>query len=174
MEEELRKIFAAASFLLQYPDGTWQADWDSWKEEMETIKNEQIRSAFTDLFAHLDTLGINELTESYVRLFDFSKNTNLYLTSYQYGDQRERSQEMLRYKEVFLAGGFDIRGELPDYLPAILEFCSVAEVNFVRKILAISQKNIEDLRQKLIEAEAAYVIVFDVILTAANLLPGDE
>ena len=174
MQEEFRKIFSVASFLLQYPDESWQTDRESWHKEIQTIGNEPIRSALSDFFAHLAALAADENKEVYVRLFDFSKNTNLYLTSHQFGDQRERSQEMLRYKEIFLEAGFDIAAELPDYLPAVLEFCSVAPEEAVRKIMAVSQKSIADLRQKLIEAESAYVIVFDIVLTAANLLPGEE
>ena len=68
-----------------------------------------------------------ELRRSYVETFDFTRRNSLYLTYHVHGDRRQRGIALLRLKQRYAAAGLDLLdGELPDYLPVMLEFAAFA------------------------------------------------
>ncbi len=63
------------------------------------------------------------LQEDYVACFDRGRATSLHLFEHVHGDSRERGQAMIDLREQYLKAGLAINpGELPDYLPAFLEY----------------------------------------------------
>jgi nitrate reductase delta subunit len=80
------------------------------------------------LHALIDELAAADLItaqERYVELFDRGRRTSLHLFEHVHGDSRDRGQAMVDLLEVYRAAGFALAGsELPDYLPALLEFLS--------------------------------------------------
>jgi nitrate reductase delta subunit len=67
-----------------------------------------------------------QLQQQYVETFDLQKRASLYLTFFSHGDTRKRGQELLRLKRLYRAAGATLEGgELPDYLPLVLEFASI-------------------------------------------------
>ena len=95
----------------------------------------QFRDVFKDYFDYVEQLGAKEYEQQYVRKFDFSQNTNLYLTTHNRTDFGKQANEMHEYKTLFLENGYDLQKELPDYLPALLELAASVEVDAARKIL---------------------------------------
>ena len=62
---------------------------------------------------------------AYVALFDRGRATSLHLFEHVHGDSRERGQAMVDLKAIYAPHGFVLAGnELPDYLPAVLEYLS--------------------------------------------------
>ena len=107
-----------------------------------------------------------------MRAFDFSQNTNLYLTMHNRTDFGKQSEEMLRYKQLFLDAGYDLERELPDYLPALLELTAAVPERTSLHILHEIQPKLELLRDRLIEAKLPYAFLLDVVLTEASALEG--
>ena len=71
--------------------------------------------------------GELELQQHYVETFDLHKRSGLYLTFYGEGDKRERGVALLRLKRLYRSAGLPLEGsELPDFLPAMLEFAAAA------------------------------------------------
>ncbi len=69
-----------------------------------------------------------ELQARYVETFDFSRRASLYLTYHTLGDRRQRGMALLALKQRYAAAGLDPAqntGELPDYLPMLLEFAAL-------------------------------------------------
>ena len=61
----------------------------------------------------------------YVALFDRGRAMSLHLFEHVHGESRDRGQAMVDLKQVYARAGLHLRGrELPDYLPALLEFLS--------------------------------------------------
>jgi len=61
----------------------------------------------------------------YVELFDRGRGTSLHLFEHVHGDSRDRGPAMIDLAQTYeKAGLFLAPGELPDYLPAVLEFVS--------------------------------------------------
>ena len=68
-----------------------------------------------------------DLQERYVDLFDRGRHTALHLFEHVHGDSRERGPAMVDLKRIYADAGFAMAmHELPDYLPAVLEFASLA------------------------------------------------
>ncbi len=77
------------------------------------------------LAARLATADLIDLQEAYVGLFDRGRRTSLHLFEHVHGDSRDRGQAMVDLKDVYGRAGFVLApGELPDYLPAVLEYQS--------------------------------------------------
>ena len=61
-----------------------------------------------------------EFEDQYVRTFDFSQNTNMYLSTYELQGTGEQAEELVKFKAFFLENGYDLPKEMPDFVPAIL------------------------------------------------------
>jgi nitrate reductase delta subunit len=61
----------------------------------------------------------------YVQLFDRGRGTSLHLFEHVHGDSRDRGPAMIDLAQTYEKAGLLLApGELPDYLPAVLEFAS--------------------------------------------------
>ena len=67
--------------------------------------------------------------EHYVEIFDRRRKACLYLTYFLNGDTRGRGMALVGFKEAYQSVGFTIDdGELPDFLPVVLEFGAVGDL----------------------------------------------
>ena len=57
-------------------------------------------------------------------MFDLSRKYALHLSYWTDGDTRRRGEVLARFKQRYRASGFlgNLHGELPDYLPVVLEY----------------------------------------------------
>jgi len=121
-----RLLLKAAAYLLGYPDDELGTVLDEMRSDLEHVPP----PAATDLMAAIAALRVippDMLTASYVASFDFSEARSLYLTAHELGDSRMRGQALLDLRAMLRAGGFEMpEGELPDYLPALLEYVAYA------------------------------------------------
>ncbi len=66
-----------------------------------------------------------EAEAGYVDLFDRGRGTSLHLFEHVHGDSRDRGPAMIDLAQTYEKAGLYLApGELPDYLPAVLEFVS--------------------------------------------------
>ena len=163
--DEYKKILRIAAYLLEYPDEAWRSEFAEYRQAATELSNAQVRDVFKDYFDYVEQVGAKEYEQQYVRRFDFSQNTNLYLTTHNRTDFGKQSTEMNEFKQLFLANGYDLRNELPDYLPALLELAATVERDSARKIFATARSKIELLRERFIEAKLPQVFLLDVVLS---------
>ena len=168
--DEYKQILRIAAYLLEYPDEAWRGEFSDYRQAASELSNAQIRDVFKDYFDYVEQVGAKEYEQQYVRRFDFSQNTNLYLTTHNRTDFGKQSTEMHEFKQLFLANGYDLQKELPDYLPALLELASTVERDAARKILLTARPKIELLRERFIEAKLPQVFLLDVILSQESAL----
>jgi nitrate reductase molybdenum cofactor assembly chaperone NarJ/NarW len=65
------------------------------------------------------------LAAEYVQLFDFRRRCCLHLTYYTCGDTRKRGEALVIFAAAYKAAGLEVvGGELPDYLPAVLDLAA--------------------------------------------------
>ena len=115
------------SVLLSYPDDELIAQRRSLVGCVRDVEPPRARAALERFCAWWVTEDPVALREHYVEIFDFDRRCNLYLTFYGEGDKRTRGAALLRLKRMYRAGGLPLAGtELPDYLPAMLEFAADA------------------------------------------------
>ncbi|GAB2530185.1 nitrate reductase molybdenum cofactor assembly chaperone [Nocardia heshunensis] len=106
-------------------------------------------------------------TTAYVETFDFTNRHSLYLTWWTDGDTRNRGMGLVRFKEHYRAHGFDFDdSELPDFLPAVLEFSALSRTN---TLLSEHRPALELLRIALAEKNNEYALVLAAVCAT---LPG--
>lgn len=119
-------VFAAASRLLQYPD---EALLDC-LPTIEQILQPLPAGARTPLLAfvrHLKSTPLLELQAAYVETFDLRQRNCMHLTFPQAGDTRRRGMALWRFGDLYRRRGYSLAsGELPDFLPALLELAAQA------------------------------------------------
>lgn len=101
--------------------------------------------------------------EEYVATFDFHKRASLHLSYYRDGDRRQRGATLLGLKRRYREAGLELtRGELPDYLPAVLEFAAL-EPSEGEAVLRRLRPGIELLHAALRDLQSPYAGLLDAL-----------
>ncbi len=91
------------------------------------IRDEE-RQAIGDFLDHMAQTSLLELEQEYVQTFDMVPEHSLHLTHHLFGDDRGRGPALVDLGEHYKGMGLEAKeGELPDYLPLILEYVSTLE-----------------------------------------------
>ncbi|WP_018680288.1 nitrate reductase molybdenum cofactor assembly chaperone [Actinokineospora enzanensis] len=83
--------------------------------------------AVEELIVHLERSAAVDAARHYVDVFDTRSNRCPYLTWFTDGDTRKRGASLAAVKQEYRRHGYvPAAGELPDYLPVLLEFAAHA------------------------------------------------
>jgi nitrate reductase delta subunit len=127
------------------------------------------KQRLADLVSELRRADPYELEERYVALFDRGRATSLHLFEHVHGDSRERGQAMVDLGRVYERAGFSLAGsELPDYLPAVLEYLSCRSIAEAREMLGDCAHILRAVGGRLAGRGSRYAAVFDAILHAVG------
>jgi nitrate reductase delta subunit len=150
--------FRVLSVLLQYPDERLLEGVD----ELRAAARDERVAVFVD---ELGRVPLRELQDEYVQTFDFDRRASLYLTYHTHGDRRQRGLELVRLKRRFAEAGLELSDrELPDYLPALLEFASLVDGGDA--LLAELRPSLELVRARLHERGSRWAPLLDVLVEA--------
>ncbi len=120
-------IFAVTSRLLQYPDEELIDCLDPIEVVARRLPHAAQR-ALLDIVAYLRGAPLLELQASYVETFDLRNRNCLDLTYPQAGDTRRRGMALCSFADLYRRRGYaQTSGDLPDFLPALLELAAEAE-----------------------------------------------
>lgn len=163
------RTFKLCSLLLCYPDEELLA---ARSELIDAATGAPPRAAAVSLERFCEWWAAQQplvLQQHYVETFDLHKRCGLYLTFYGEGDRRERGAALLRLKRMYRAGGLPLEGnELPDYLPAMLEFAASAAGRQGEIVLREHRPALELLRGSLHERGTPYATVLDAVCVAVG------
>ncbi len=107
------------------------------------------------------------LEQHYVETFDLDRRCGLYLTFYADGDKRQRGAALVRLKRLYRTAGLPLAdGELPDFLPAMLEFAAAAPRGQGMIVLREHRPALELLRGALRDRDTRYALVLEAVCTA--------
>jgi len=166
----LNPALKALGALLTYPDEVLLGAVPELRAALEaagTVPND-LKPRLRSLLDTLETTDPFDLQEAYVALFDTGRSTSLHLFEHVHGESKDRGQAMVDLKEHYEALGLNlVPEELPDYLPAFLEFCSLLEPTDAADFLASTSSILEALAQRLTDRESPYAAVFPVLLALA-------
>lgn len=119
------------------------------------------RRELSGLCDDLAVRDIYDLQEVYVGLFDRSRTLSLNLFEHVHGESRDRGSAMVDLLETYRAAGFEpVTGELPDHLPALLEFLATRPQDEAKSILADAAHILAALKSRLEGRESHYASVF--------------
>jgi nitrate reductase delta subunit len=107
----------------------------------------------------------------YVDVFDLSRKHSLYLSYWTDGDTRRRGEVLAAFKQRYRRSGFlvNTRGELPDYLPMVLEYAAIVDPVDGTTLLQEYRSSVELLRLALAELGTPYA---GVVTAVCDTLPG--
>ncbi|MEU2423643.1 nitrate reductase molybdenum cofactor assembly chaperone [Streptomyces sp. NPDC007851] len=153
-------FFQAAALCLTYPDDDFIARLPLLREAAPQLRE------FTD---HATVTPPPELAAHYIQVFDFKNRHSLHLSWWQDGDTRRRGMSLVRFKDVYKAYGMEFTGEeLPDFLPAVLEFTARTGNT---DLLTEHRVCLDQLRRRLTDFGTPYACVLDAVCAALPPTP---
>jgi nitrate reductase delta subunit len=157
--------------LLGYPD----AELRSHLADMRGALHEERAVApqrLAELDKLIDTLARNaplEIEADYVELFDRGRSTSLHLFEHVHGDSRDRGPAMIDLAQTYeKAGMYLADGELPDFLPVVLEFTSTQPPREAREFLAEMAHIFNAIFSALQQRASPYACVLGALLELAG------
>jgi len=125
-----------------------------------------------ELQALLNTLERGDALDieaEYVHLFDRGRATSLHLFEHVHGDSRDRGPAMIDLAQNYeKAGLFLAPGELPDYLPVVLEFASTQPPKEARAFLGETVHILNAIFSALQQRHSAYASVLGALIELAG------
>jgi nitrate reductase molybdenum cofactor assembly chaperone NarJ/NarW len=157
--------------LLSYPDAELLGHLPGMRD---ALRSERAVTAgrLAELDALMDALSTTDPLDAeaaYVHLFDRGRATSLHLFEHVHGDSRDRGPAMIDLAQTYdKAGLYLAPGELPDYLPAVLEFVSTQPPSEARAFLGEMAHIFNALFSALRERRSAYAGVIGALLELAG------
>ncbi|EGV52363.1 molecular chaperone [Candidatus Endoriftia persephone str. Guaymas] len=125
------------------------------KEDPEVSAQE--REDLMQLISWMQLHDLIGMQADYVQTFDMTPEHDLHLTHHLFGDDRGRGPALIDLSEHFKSAGLEVEeGEIPDYLPLILEYVSTLDEMQARVFLGDAAKVITVLAENLEKAESPY------------------
>lgn len=118
-----------AARMLAYPDAEFMKMLPWLEGEAERAGGEEaaFAGAFQACAASIKDLGQERSAQEYVATFDHASDASPYLAWHRYGNDRSQGQALAALNGLYRAAGFEpVPGVMPDYLPRMLEFLSIA------------------------------------------------
>ncbi|XJZ28847.1 nitrate reductase molybdenum cofactor assembly chaperone [Bacillota bacterium Lsc_1132] len=167
--DEIQSVFQICSYLLTYPDKSFQDSLTDLEVEINELSAGKIKLELEQFIAAAKKLSIDEFIHTYVYTFDFGKKTNLYVTYMTSGEQRERGVDLLYLKNYYKLHGFEATDlELPDYLPLMLEFAGQVDGETLNPVFERYYENVIEIRDRLTEQNNLYRHVLEAVIGAVN------
>ncbi len=171
---ELTVAWQSASLLLGYPDEELLGRLDLVRgasHELPDPVGEPLRACVSGLKG----VPLTELESDYVDTFDTRRRHNLFLTYFAHGDTRKRGMALLRFKQTYLASGFELTDiELPDHLCVVLEYAATIDHDQGRQLLLDHRAGLELLRIALGESGSRWAGAVEAVTATLPPLQGEE
>ena len=136
--------------------------------EAEALLPRAARREVEALIGELASGDLYDLQERYVSLFDRSRALSLHLFEHVHGESRDRGQAMVDLLAAYAKRGVRVAdGELPDYLPAFLEFLSLAPRDEAKGLLGETADILRGVGDRLAGRGSRYAAVFAALLAIA-------
>ncbi|WP_157245111.1 nitrate reductase molybdenum cofactor assembly chaperone [Nonomuraea typhae] len=161
-----RVLHQAAAHCLVHPDEEFRGRLPLLRDAL-TAAPHPAGARLWPFLAYAEGVPPAALAAHYVEVFDFRSRHSLYLSWWLDGDTRRRGASLVAIKEVYRAHGLEFRdGELPDFLPVVLEFTAATGA---AGLLLEHRPGLELLRLALGENGSPYRHVVEAVCAT---LPG--
>lgn len=161
-----------ASLLLDYPDDAWFGRLGALRAHLTALPP-AIATPLAEFLRHAERTAAVGLQRDYVTTFDLKRKCSLYLSYYATGDTRRRGVALVTFLEAYRAAGWEFDADdLPDYLPAVLEFSARSTSPIASALIASHREGIEVLRAALEGMDSPWALLIRVV--TLSLPPIDE
>lgn len=124
-------------------------------------------------FAHaVSHMGLTEFQCAYVQAFDMEPSSSLHLSWHVYGDSPRQGRALAAFNEIYHDAGFDpLPGELPDYLPLVLEFMAFGPQWAAQCLCQQFGFTIRKLADQLAAAQSPYAALLHYVVEVLHIPP---
>jgi nitrate reductase delta subunit len=167
------KIYTVLARLLDYPT---QELLDHLAEIIDLVSADESVSpnehaAIHEVIGWMQLHDLTGLQQDYVQTFDMVPEHDLHITHHIHGDSRDRGPALIDLTEHFKANGLEVeKGEIPDYLPLLLEYVSTLGETESRFFLADMGKVLDVLAGNLERSATPYAKLVRLIEQRGRLL----
>nr|MBD3622258.1 nitrate reductase molybdenum cofactor assembly chaperone [Sunxiuqinia sp.] len=168
------KTYKILSLLLSYPDAQLQ---DFLRECEIVLKEEALLSSekidgINQFVNHFTKMDLTDWQAEYVQLFDYSRSASLHLFEHIKGDSKDRGQAMVDMLEFYRENGMQLStNELPDYIPAFLEFLSTLKTEKASEFLSEPVHIIQRIYLALKEKDNRYQHILAAVVSLSARQP---
>ena len=167
----MSKTLRVLAALLGYPDAVLRGHLPEMAQLLhdEAALSQARRAELSTLMAQLRDSDALQSESDYVALFDRGHATSLHLFEHVHGDSRDRGPAMIDLGQTYAKAGLMLaEGELPDYLPAVLEFVSTQPPREAKAFLGEMTHIFHALYGALQQRDSAYASVLGALLELAG------
>jgi len=167
----MHKTLRVLSALLGYPEARMRSCLAELRElvHAEAALSRPRRAEIDALMDALESADTLQAESDYVELFDRGRGTSLHLFEHVHGDSRERGPALIDLGQTYAKAGLMLaEGELPDYLPAVLEFVSTQPPREARAFLGETAHILNAIFGALQQRRSAYAGVLGALLELAG------
>ena len=159
-------VYQWFSALLCYPEAELLAALPELQAALHEWEVLQTQSDSLQTFLdYLQQHSLRDLQERYVATFDRNRNHALYIFEHVYGEDRDRGSAMVDLLEEYRSHGFELgNDELPDYLPALLEYFAQVPAEHAQKLLGDAVHVIAHIGNKLAASGSPYAVLLQGIV----------
>jgi nitrate reductase delta subunit len=171
------KTFKVLSALAAYPSAAMVEAVPAMRQvlEAEGLLAVPARRLLEPLLADLAGGDIMDLQERYVFLFDRTRSLSLHLFEHVHGESRDRGQAMVDLKQLYEGAGFELNtSELPDYIPAFLEYLSLRPADEAVSFLGETVHILITLAERLEKRSSPYAGLFRAMVALSKAKPKPE
>ncbi len=166
------QIFRVLSKLIDYPDNELMENLDSVIEFVKesTEIDESEKATIMEFISWMRVHTATGIQQAYVETFDMVPEHDLHLTHHIFGDDNGRGPALIDLSELFKAEGLEVKdGEIPDFLPLILEYVATLDDMESRVFLGDVKKVVKVIADNLDEAESPYSKLIRIVESRSYL-----
>lgn len=167
----MSRTLRALARLLSYPDSELRLYLG---ELREALRGEAVLrpARLAEVEALIDAIGAQSALDAeadYVQLFDSGRRTSLHLFEHVHGDSRDRGPALVDLARTFESAGLHLaEGEMPDYLPVVLEYASTQPPREARAFLAEMAHILNVVHSALSKRRSRYASLLGALIELAG------
>lgn len=168
-----RVLYQSASVLMRYPSEEIRSFIPEFLELAREVNHDALVNAIEDVQHWYDSAPLEDIAGQYVQEYDLSRRHSFHMSYWTEGDTRRRGEALTRFKKMYRDSGMvtDLHGELPDYLPLVLEFTALVDSRAGRAALQAYRPSLELLRFALRDDSLAF---YGLVQCICDSLPGES
>ncbi|MEJ5359328.1 MAG: nitrate reductase molybdenum cofactor assembly chaperone [Desulfobacterales bacterium] len=157
-------LFKLLSVCLSYPEEALSAAAPELAEAAAGLQPPHLGKRLAEFLAYLETEPLLSQQARYTALFDMRPEASLNLTDHLLGNREERGRALAGLLALYRRSGFEPAvNELPDYLPLMLEFLSVAPEAAQDPQVAWCLSAVPLLLGRLTESPSIYAVPLEIL-----------
>lgn len=171
--EDRRHTFRVLSTCLSYPEAGTEAEL---VQAVGAVGDESVRRRLEEFLRQLAEVPLLVRQERYTETFDLSSALCLNLTAHGFQAGEQRGRALCGLLALYRESGWEpAGGELPDFLPLLLEFLSLAPEAAACREVAILGTALAGLEAALRKRRSPYAIPLEILreLLPAPVVPDD-